>query len=928
MRAVGVNPPRASVPAEPEPSWHRHVATVAATLAMLGGLGTLVGWAAGVPRLTDWKNDGISMFPNTAICAVLCGLALLLGTRQPLATRVAAAAAATIGGLTLLEHLTGLDVGIDRRLFDATWGQHAAASPMRMGPPASLSFLITGTALLLSTFGARARGVAAGLGVAAMALATLSLTGHLYGAEQMFTLPRLTGIAFQTASIVLGLGLGIVASIPEREPTRMLLEQSTAGMLARRALPIVIGAALSLGWIRVTIQQRGLVDLAFGTALRTLVEVALLTTLLWWAVAKVRAHERARQSADAKVKRQADQLSTFLETATVGMHWVGPDGIILWANDAELAMLGYTRDEYVGHHIDEFHLDHEALTDILARLRRGDRIVDYAARMRCKDGSAKAVVIDSTALWDGDEFVHTQCFTRDVTERQKADEVRALLAAIIEASDDAIVSKTLDGVVTSWNAGAERIFGYTAAEMVGSPIEKVIPLERRDEEVAILSRLRRGERIDHFDTVRRAKDGHPIPVSLTISPVKDATGQIVGASKIARDISDRKRLEIEREENDRRKDEFIAMLAHELRNPLAPIQNATRLMALLGPDEPRLVHARDVIERQVGHLTRLVDDLLDVSRITRGKVTLQREPLTMESIVTAAVEVARPLIDQLGHTLTVSHLQPVRLDGDFARLVQVVGNLLTNAAKFTPSRGRITVTTQQTDGQATIRVRDTGIGIAADQQTRIFDLFMQADVGLARSNGGLGIGLTLVKRIVEMHGGAIEVRSDGPERGAEFLVTLPALPETAAHHAASVEPILAGGSAPVRILVVDDNVDAADSLRMLLQLGGHDVRVAHDGLQALEVTDGFMPDIAFIDVGLPGIDGYQLATRLRAHAECRSCVLVALTGYGRDEDKRRAADAGFDHHLTKPADFDAIDRLLANVSATAAGARDERGRLQ
>jgi PAS domain S-box-containing protein len=928
MHAVGSTPRRAVVPTEPDPSWPRYLGTAAGVVAIAGGLGTLVGWAAGIPRLTDWKNDGISMFPNTAVCAVLGGIALLLGTRAPQVTRAVAAAGAAIGGFTLLEHLTGLDFGIDRLLSDATWGQHAAAAPMRMGPPASLSFLLTGTALLLTTFGARARAIAAGLGVTSMALATLSLTGHLYGAEQMFTLPRLTGIAFQTASIILLLGLGIVASIPEREPTRTLLERSTAGMLARRALPIVVGAALSLGWIRVTIQQRGLVDLAFGTALRTVVEVALLTTLLWWAVAKVRAHERARQVADAKVKRQAEELSTFLETATVGMHWVARDGLILWANDAELSMLGYGRHEYVGHRLHEFHLDAEALADMLARLHRGEHVVDHVARLRSKDGTVKTVLIDSTVQWDGDEFVHIQSFTRDVTERQRAEEVRALLAAIIEASDDAIVSKTLDGVVTSWNAGAERIFGYTAAEMIGAPIETVIPPERRDEEVSILARLRRGERIDHFDTVRRAKDGRPIDVSLTISPIKDVTGRIVGASKIARDVTDRKRLEVEREENDRRKDEFIAMLAHELRNPLAPIQNATRLMALLGSTEPRLIHARDVIERQVGQLTRLVDDLLDVSRITRGKVTLQRETLAMESVVAAAVEVARPLIDQLGHTLTVSHLHPVRLDGDFARLVQVVGNLLTNAAKFTPPRGRITVTTQQTGAQATIRVRDTGIGIASDFQTRIFDLFVQADGGLARSNGGLGIGLTLVRRIVEMHGGTIEVQSDGPDRGAEFLVTLPALPQTAAHQPAPGEPSLAGGSTPVRILVVDDNVDAAESLRMLLELGGHEVRVAHDGLEALEVVDAFDPDIAFVDVGLPGIDGYELATRLRAHQSCRSCVLVALTGYGRYEDKRRAADAGFDHHLTKPADFDAIDRLLANVSATAAGAREDRGRLQ
>jgi PAS domain S-box-containing protein len=801
---------------------------------------------------------------------------------------------------------------------------------MRMGLPASFSFALIGIALLLTTFAARTRAAAAAMGVTTVAVATLSLTGHLYGAQQMFTIPRLTAIAMQTATVIFALGVGIVAGLPEREPMRTMLEPSAAGMLARRTLPLIVAAALWLGWVRIALQERGLVDLAFGTALRTLVEVLLLTGLLWWAVAKVRAHEQARRLSEAQTRRQANQLSAFLETAAVGMHWVGPDGLIQWANGAELKLLGYRRDEYVGRHVAEFHVDHEALSDILTRLHRGERIEDHPARMRCRDGSIKTVVIDSTALWDGDRFVHAQGFTRDVTERMRAEEIRALLAAIVETSDDAIASKTLDGIVTSWNIGAERIFGYTAADMIGAPIERIIPPERRNEERDILQRLRAGERIDHFDTVRRRKDGRDVNVSLTISPVKDGSGRIVGASKIARDVTDRKRMEAEREEEAQRKDEFIAMLAHELRNPLAPIQNATRLLALLGSTEPRVVHACEIIRRQVGHLTRLVDDLLDVSRITRGKVTLQREPLNLEAVVTAAVEVARPLIDQLGHTLTVS--QPrvaIRLEGDFARLVQVVSNLLTNAAKFTPSHGRITVTTQETGGWAAVRVRDTGVGIPADLQPKIFDLFIQGESGLARTNGGLGIGLTLVHRIVEMHGGSVTVRSDGPGCGAEFVVTIPALPAALQLVPPASPPQLTGGHTPLRILLVEDNPDAAESMRILLELGGHEVRCTDDGLRALALVDDFSPDIAFIDVGLPGIDGYELATRLRAHASCRSAVLVALTGYGRDEDKRRATEAGFDHHLTKPVDFDTIDRLLANVSVPVGRSQaDDRGRLQ
>jgi CheY-like chemotaxis protein/anti-sigma regulatory factor (Ser/Thr protein kinase) len=261
--------------------------------------------------------------------------------------------------------------------------------------------------------------------------------------------------------------------------------------------------------------------------------------------------------------------------------------------------------------------------------------------------------------------------------------------------------------------------------------------------------------------------------------------------------------------------------------------------------------------------------------------------------------------------------------------VQVVSNLLTNAAKFTPSNGRITVTTQETNGRAAIRVRDTGVGIAPDLQPKIFDLFVQADTGLARTNGGLGIGLTLVKRIVDLHEGSVEVRSDGENRGTEFVVTLPALPSNEQVSAPSGPPSLPAGSKPVRILLVEDNPDAAETFTVLLELGGHEVRVAKDGLAAIDAVEDFSPDIAFIDVGLPGIDGYDLATRLRAHPGCHSTILVALTGYGRDEDKKRAAEAGFDHHLTKPVDFALIDRLLANVSSSAVSLRDDdRGQLQ
>src|SRR5262245_44583392 len=574
-------------PTPPNPAWPQRLAVAAGICAVAGGVLTLIGWGFNLPRRTDRRNDEISMFPNTAACAVASGLVLLVSglpdRRWRALTPWLGTGVALVGGLTLVEHLTGVDLGIDTLLFDDPWGQAAATAPMRMGPPASTAFVLTGTALVLLHGRERWQGTAAACGLAVMAISMLSIIGYLYGAQQMYTIPGLTGIALQTAVMLLALGIGVVARVPDREPMRTALEPGAAGILVRRALPIVSGCALLIGGVRVSLQDRGIVNTALGTALRTVVEIGLLSVLLWWAAARVRVQERALRESEAEGRRQANQLEVLVDTAAIAMHRIDPDGTILWANDAELQMLGYAREEYVGHHIAEFHDDRTVIADMLARLERGESLREYPARMRCKDGSPRSVLIDSNLLWEDGRFVYAQSFTRDVTERVRAEEARALLAAIVEASDDGVVSKTLDGIVTSWNAGAARILGYSAAEMVGRPIEVIIPSDRLEEEQDILRRLRRGERLEHFDTVRRAKDGRLIDVSLTISPVKDESGRVVGASKIARDVTDRKRAEAEREEADRRKDEFIAIPAHELRSPLAPVRNAARYLKLRAP---------------------------------------------------------------------------------------------------------------------------------------------------------------------------------------------------------------------------------------------------------------------------------------------------------------------------------------------------------
>ena len=486
-----------------------------------------------------------------------------------------------------------------------------------------------------------------------------------------------------------------------------------------------------------------------------------------------------------------------------------------------------------------------------------------------------------------------------------------LLAAIVSSSDDAIVSKTLDGIITSWNRGAERLFGYTAAEAIGQPVLLIIPDDRKEEEKMILTRLRRGERIDHFETVRKTKDGRLIDISLTISPIRNESGELVGASKVARDVTDQRRAQRELREADERKNEFLALLAHELRNPLGPIRHAVNILRARTPSPEELQWATNIIGRQTEHMTRLVDDLLDVSRISRGTIELRRERVDIAGILNAAVEASSALIQRARHQLKVSPpRQPLLVEGDPTRLTQIVTNLLDNAAKYTDPGGRISLSAEREGEDAVIRVRDSGIGIAPDVLPRIFDMFTQAGMSMERTQGGLGVGLSLVERLVKLHGGQVSAYSGGPGQGSMFTIRLPAL--EAHHHALPERPhVQVNSDQHCRILVVDDNEDSVDSLATLLRMLGHEVMTAEDGERALQVADEFRPDVAILDIGLPKVSGYDLAKRIRERSWARGIVLVALTGWGQEQHRRRSAESGFNHHLTKPVEFETLQQILA-----------------
>lgn len=677
--------------------------------------------------------------------------------------------------------------------------------------------------------------------------------------------------------------------------------------------------------------------------------------------------------------------------------------------------------------------------------------------------------------------------------------VQALLAAIVESSDDAIVSKTLDGRIRSWNAGAMRLFGYTAEEVIGKPITIIIPPELHEEEHGILAKLQRGERIDHFETTRVTRDGRRIPISLSVSPVRDSRGVVIGASKVARDISERKRaeqalreserllaaeadalvklnesssrlwrsrtlqegLEVmlaaviellgadkgnvqllegrgkdgvlriaaqrgfqpdflehyrevsaddecacgralrsgqriiiedveaeaslraparaadyrsvvttpliggdgkplgmlsahfrsvhrpgERElrrldlytlqasdfiqrcrmeqalrhnqealhEADRRKDEFLALLAHELRNPLAPIRYALATSRKAGRTLEQQKRAEEVIERQVAHMSRLLDDLLEVSRITHGTLELKKSRTELTVVLGAAIEAARPILDSRHHTLSLDlPKQTVRLEADPVRLAQVFSNLLINAAKYTDAGGSIELRATREESAVVVAVRDNGIGISADMMPRLFTLFSQAHTALGRSEGGLGVGLALARGLVALHGGRVEARSDGPGRGSEFIVRLPTGVPALEVSQVDVRADGPATDAGLKILVVDDSQDAADTCATVLELSGHEVQTAYSGRRALELARTFRPHALLLDIGLPDVNGYELARTIRAAPWGGGMVLIAVTGWGQGKDRRRALEAGFDHHLTKPIAAETLESLLQSL---------------
>jgi PAS domain S-box-containing protein len=590
--------------------------------------------------------------------------------------------------------------------------------------------------------------------------------------------------------------------------------------------------------------------------------------------------------------------------------------IVSWNRGAE-RLKGYAAAEIIGRNFSVLYppdaIERRWPERELKMAQESGRLEDEGWRVR-KDGSRFWANVVITALHDESGALRGfSKITRDLTERRNQEETlrqseQRFRVLVDGLRDYAIFMLDTDGRVTSWNSGAQRITGYTAEEIRGQHFSVFYPraaIDRKLPEQELAMAREHGRFEDEGPRLR--KDGTTFWANVVVSPFYDHEGVLMGYANVARDLTDRKRAE-SLEQAERRTSEFLAMLAHELRNPLAPINNALHLLALKPPADATEKWVREVLHRQTAQITRLIDDLLDVSRITRAAIPLDGRPLDVRAVVRAAVEGSMQWIQARGHALSID-LPPneaLTVLADEVRLTQVLHKLLHNAARYTPEGGQLSIGARREASEVVICVKDNGVGMDAELLRSAFDLFKQGQPAVQRPQGGLGIGLTLVQRLVRLHGGTVEARSAGVDRGSEFTVRLPVAHEQPASAAADER----ASSTPRRVLVIDDNSDAANALRMLLENDGHSVRVAHDGVSGLALAREYRPEYLLLDIGLPRLNGYDIAASVRGDPELKDTTIVAITGYGQVHDRARTAAVGFDHHLTKPVEFTALQELF------------------
>ena len=641
---------------------------------------------------------------------------------------------------------------------------------------------------------------------------------------------------------------------------------------------------------------------------------------------------------DEQSTRQRHWFTVALSSIGDGVITADLHGRVTFMNPVAESLTGWTTGEAEGQPLEQvFRIVNEdtraQVQNPALRAMQEGVIVELANHTLLLTKDGREIGIDDSGApirTETGECLGAILVFRNVSERRDADKARALLAAIVESSADAIITKDLDGIVTSWNGAAEQMFGYAPAEAIGRHITFLIPAERRDEEPMILSRLRRGERIEHFETERVSKDGRVVPISLSVSPVRNRHGEIIGASKIARDISERLRAEAERarlltseraareraESASRGKDEFVAMMSHEMRSPLNAILGWARMLTTGQIAEERKAHAIQVIEQNASAQMQLITDLLDVSSAITGKLRVAMRPVDLRMSLEAALESIRPAAEAKSITMNMhDELHDSVVTGDADRLQQILGNLLSNAVKFTPQHGSITVKMGHSNSDVEITVSDSGMGIPANFLPYVFERFAQAETSTGR-HGGLGLGLAIVRHLVELHGGTISAASGGEGQGATFTVKLPV--RAVREDAEDREPtdsVEAWELAGVRVMIVDDEPETRELLTSVLNTRGATVKSCASAAEALAVIDEWKPAVLVSDIGMPEEDGYSLVRRVRRlPSEQRNVPAVALTAYARDEDRMQALAAGFQTHVPKPIEFTKLLLVVATLA--------------
>ncbi|MBM4068599.1 MAG: PAS domain S-box protein [Planctomycetes bacterium] len=631
-----------------------------------------------------------------------------------------------------------------------------------------------------------------------------------------------------------------------------------------------------------------------------------------------------RRRMEEALRQSEERFARFMQSLP-GLAWIKDlHGRYVYVNDAAASAFNCPPDRLLGKSDDDLFPPQTAaqFKQNDQKAQTSDKGIQVIEKLEQADGIVHHSIVSKFPILGPEgspAFIGGMAI--DITDRLRAEEVLAdseeRFRQFAENISEVFWMSNLQTTKLLYISPAyEKVWGRTCQSLYEYPrsfLEAIHPDDQERVRTIILEKHALGESTDTEYRVVRP-DGSVRWVWDRAFPVRDADGRVYRMAGIAEDITEKKKAEEELKEADRRKDEFLATLAHELRNPLAPIRNATYVLRLAELADAELQGARDIIDRQVQQMVRLIDDLLDISRITRAKLQLRKERVELAAVVRVATEAARPLIDAQAHALTITlPPEPIHLEADPTRLAQVISNLLNNAAKYTEKGGRIWLTAERQDRDVVLAVRDTGIGIASEQLAHVFEMFSQVTPALERSQGGLGIGLALVRGLVELHGGSVAARSAGPGKGSEFTVRLPIVETPVSPPEPGTDGKQRRAGPRRRILIADDLRDSVESLAMLLRLTGHDIQTANDGLEAVQCAATFRPDVVLLDIGMPKMNGLEAARYIRQQPWGKEMLLIALTGWGQEDNKRQTAEAGFDHHFTKPVDASVLENLLARL---------------